>query len=143
MNLSQAQKLLRLLGYPVNVDGQFTLQTQQAFMDLQRKHGLSQSGTLDLWTEAKLIELSRNAVPYLGKPATGAEIVASPASNDLLKGMLYGAVGVGAVGGLAVYLMRRSCKATASLAQMSHKACGCSMLDEDPSVYVDYAMVEE
>ena len=133
MTLQQAQKTLRLLGYPVNVDGQFTLQTQQAFTDLQRKHGLVQSGTLDLWTEAKLLELSKNAVPFQGiPPVTGAD-AAAPMLSPMMQGAIYGALGMGIVGGLGVYLMRRSC----AMAQVS-SGCGCQkMLGDDEGRYID------
>ena len=144
MNLAQAQKILRLLGYSVNTDGQFTLQTQQAFSDLQRMHGLSESGTLDLWTEAKLIELSKNAVPYFGPPpSTGAEVVATSSSSNeaMMRGVLYGSLAtMGVLGGIGYLMLRRS-MSYSEKAEECH--CKLGMYDDPPEVFeAEYEILE-
>lgn len=146
MNLAQAQKILRLLGYPVNTDGQFTLQTQQAFTDLQQKHGLTQSGTLDLWTEAKLIELSKNAVPYFGAPSTGADAMVSstPSVNEaMMRGVLYGSLAaMGVMGGIGYLMLRRS---MAQAESADDQTCHCKLgaYDSVPEIFdTEYEILE-
>lgn len=147
MNLLGAQKILASLGYPTNVDGRFTLQTQKALAAYQTARGLQETGTLDLRTEHAL---DREMSPLT---VSGAE-TADGAGLDMVKrasflqGLLAGVVGTSVAGGLAWAMRSSMSRSEESDDEDDEDDCTCGECSEclrkyGPFESEDFEVVEE
>lgn len=73
MTLFRAQKILKDLGYSVDIDGSQSHLTISALRDFQRMTGLPPTGVLDLKTMDALERIEEVAVPFQGPHPEAAD----------------------------------------------------------------------